>query len=465
MATAVSADHRPLSPPCPRPSSPILPPLKKRRKTVSFSMEESETKPSIHVPAAPLSPSSAASPSLLLSPVKSQPPDQLISSSATTVTLTVPTKPAPMLRPFASRPTKATPPSASPTSVLTVPPPVRSLRPEEPRKRSPSPQATPAKSPSRRGKESPRTPPVPVCLTVQNLPLDHASLVRVAYEEPTPIQPTTNQKGRPRGRPRTVSLSAPSAPSLLEEDEFDDDDDEELLEQRLKLREQLGASSLLQLASASTPDLSVLAHVAAEMDVDEDIDSEETETSDEAEEHKLEDDKVARLFPLDPGGMLVLQEHNYSKSTAFLVPPLSPASSAGQKRTKQDAAVLLPTDFHQHCVQEAPEEVIGDAQTDTPELYGMGLVGEEAEVQALSPVSKHRGTFKRKESLEKVKSKKRTRKDKENVELQPAKKQKQEHGRKQRKGKLEVRTSSLRPGFDTGSVKWRWIFRKHTHRL
>lgn len=464
MAPAASADQRPPSPPCPRPSSPILPPLKKRRKTVSFSMEECETKPSIHVPAAPLSPSSTtssvASPSLLLSPVKSQPPDQLISSSPAAVPPTAPSKPAPMLRPFASRPTKATPPSASPTSVLTVPPPVRSLRPEEPRKRSPSPQATPAKSPSRRGKESPRTPPALVCLTVQNLPLDHASLVRVAYEEPAPIAPTPNQKGRPRGRPRTVNLSAPCTPSLMEEDEYDDDvdDEEELLEQRLKLREQLGASSLLQLASASTPDLSVLAHVAAEMDADEDIDSEETETSDEAEEHKLEEDEEARVFPLDPGGILVLQEHNYSRSAAFLVPPLSPASSAGQKRTKQDtAAVLLPTDFHQHCVQEAPEEVIGDAQTDTPELYGMGLVGDgagaPAEVRVLSPVSKRRGSLKREESLEKGKSKKRTRKDKENMELQPAKKQKQEHGRKQRKGKLEVRMSILRLCFNTGFVK------------
>lgn len=236
-------------------------------------------------------------------------------------------------------------------------------------------------------------------------------------------------------------MSAPSTPSLLEEDEFDEDEDEEeLLDQRLKLREQLGASSLLQLASASTPDLSVLAHVAAEMD--EDVDSEETETSDEAEEHKLEEDAETRLFTLDPGGMLILQEHNYSKSAAFLLPPLSPASSAGQKRTKQDTAVLLPTDFHQHCVQEAPEEVIGDSQTDTPELYTMGLIGDEARDSAgahvLSPVSKRRGSFKREESLEKGKSKKRTRKDKEDVDLQPAKKQKQEHGRKQRKGKLEV---------------------------
>ncbi|XP_047656549.1 histone-lysine N-methyltransferase SETD1A isoform X2 [Tachysurus fulvidraco] len=435
MAPAVPVNHRPPSPPCPRPSSPILPPLKKRRKTVSFSMEESESKPSIHVPVAPLSPSSSASPSLLLSPVKSQPPDQLITSSPTASTLATSSKPAPMLRPFASRPTKATPPSASPTSVLTVPPPVRSLRPEEPRKHSPSPQSTPAKSPLRRGKESPRTPPTPVCLTVQNLPLDHASLVRVAYEEPGPMTLAANQKGRPRGRPRTVSMSSPSTPSLLEEDEFDEDEDEELLEQRLKLREQLGASSLLQLASASTPDLSVLAHVAAEMDGD--IDSEETETSDEAEEHKLEEDEVARLFKLDPGGMLVLQEHNYSKSAPFLLPPISPASSAVQRRQKQDAAVLLPTDFHQHCVQEAPEEVIGDSQTDTPEFYGMGLVGDEAGVRVLSPVSKRRGSFKPEESLEKGKSKKRTRKDKENVELQPAKKLKQDHGRKQKRGKLE----------------------------
>lgn len=231
---------------------------------------------------------------------------------------------------------------------------------------------------------------------------------------------------------------------LLEEDEYDDDEDE-LLEQRLKLREQLGASSLLQLASAPTPDLSVLAHVAAEMDMDDAVDSEETETSDEAEEHKLDVEDTQTLL-LDPVGMLVLQEHNYSKSTALHVPPVSPAFAAGdKKRTKPDAAVLLPTDFNQHCVQEAPEEIIGDARADTPELYGMGLIGDEAgdsaEARTFSPASKRRGSFKREESVEKGKNKKRTKKDKENVELHPPKKQKQEHGRKQKKGKLEVSTA------------------------
>ncbi|XP_062840971.1 histone-lysine N-methyltransferase SETD1A [Trichomycterus rosablanca] len=416
---AVPTGRRPPSPPCPRPSSPILPPLKKRRKTVSFTTEESEAKPPITPSAGPLSPSSssAASPSLLLSPVKSQPPDQLISSSpaATPASAAPPasTKPVPILCPFATRPDKAALPSSSPSDVLTVPPPVRSLRPEEPRK---SPQPTHAKSPSKRasGKESPRvTPAAPVCLTVQNLPMDHASLVKVAYEEPAPAAP--NQKGRARGRTRT---SSQSALSLLEGHEDDGETHPE------------------------APDLSVLARVASEMDADEEIDSEETETSDEAEEHKQDEDEEAWLLRVDPGGLFVLQEHNYTRSPSRLVPA---PHSATQKRTKQDGGVLLPSDFNQHCVQEAPEEVIGDLVEHKAlgGLSGMGLVGEAGESGALGTSPKKKGPFKREEELEKERSKKRSRSHKENVEIQPAKRQKEEHGKKQRRGKLEDREDDV----------------------
>ncbi|KTF96243.1 hypothetical protein cypCar_00003587 [Cyprinus carpio] len=434
----------PQSSPYARPPSPILllPPLKKRRKTVSFSMEESEVKPSIQ---------SSSSPSPSPSPVSQASDVPTSASPGCTPTATAPaasSKPVPMLLPFASRPndSNALTSPASPSTILTVPPPVRSLRPDEPKKSPglpPSPQTPTAKNSSKRGKDSPRTPPAPVCLTVQNLPLDHASLVKVAYEDPVHI--STTQKGRARGRTRTLSQSA-SAPHLhpaLEEEE-----DEEGLEQRLKLREQLGVSSLLQLASAPKPDLSVLADVALKMDPEADIDSEETETSDEAEEHKLEEEEgdFFAPHPRQPEGLFVLQEHNYSKTPA----PLNLTSP--QKRTKQDSTVLLPADLNQHGVQEAPEEVIGDAlaaRGEAPELYGdlsgMGLLCEardtaETQTKTLGPPHKRRGLISKEMEMEergKGKSKKRSRKDKENEELQISKKQKEKQIKKQKKRKLE----------------------------
>ncbi len=266
----------------------------------------------------------------------------------------------------------------------------------------------------------------------------------MAYEDPVPT-PTT-QKGRARGRSRTFSQSA-SGPHLhpaLEEEE-----DEEELEQRLKLREQLGVSSLLQLASAPKPDLSVLADVALKMDPEADIDSEETETSDEAEEHKLEEEEgdffaPRQPFP-DPEGLFVLQEHNYSKT------PAHPHLTSPQKRTKQDSTVLLPADLNQHGVQEAPEEVIGDAlaaRGEAPGLYedlpGMGLLCDardtaETQTKNLGPPHKRRGSItKEMEERGKGKGKKRSRKDKENEELQISKKQKEKQIKKQKKRKLEV---------------------------
>ncbi|XP_016343294.1 histone-lysine N-methyltransferase SETD1B-like [Sinocyclocheilus anshuiensis] len=438
MVTAV-----PPSSPYPRPSSPILllPPLKKRHKTVSFSMEESEVKPSILSSSSPTPVSQASDVPTSASP----------GSMSTATAPAAASKPVPMLLPFASRPSEsnALTSPASPSAVLTVPPPVRSLRPDEPKKGPglpPSPLTPTAKNSSKRGKDSPRTPPAPVCLTVQNLPLDHASLVKVAYEDPVPI--STTQKGRARGRARALSQSA-SAPHLhpaLEEE------DEEELEQRLKLREQLGVSSLLQLASAPKPDLSVLADVALKMDPEADIDSEETETSDEAEEHKLEEEEGDFFAPHprqplpDPEGLFVLQEHNYSKTPA----PLHLTSP--QKRTKQDPTVLLPADLNQHGVQEAPEEVIGEAlaaRGEAPELYGdlsgMGLLCDsrdtaETQTKTLGPPHKRRGSISKEMEMEKRgkgKSKKRSRKDKENEELQISKKQKEKQIKKQRKRKLE----------------------------
>uniref|UniRef100_H3DBT3 SET domain containing 1A, histone lysine methyltransferase n=1 Tax=Tetraodon nigroviridis TaxID=99883 RepID=H3DBT3_TETNG len=199
--TMAAPPKRPSSPPYPRPSSPVVlvPPLKKRRKTVSFSTAEHDSE---SLPAAPLSPS-----------------------------------------------------------------------PQE---------------------ESPRTsaPPLMVCRTVQNLPLDHASMCRMAFEEaPLPAPVRAGGRGRERA----------------------------------------------ELASASTADLSVLADVALKMDPDAG-DSEETETSDEAEEQKISE------------GVIVLMEHNYCK------PPVL------TERTSSKDSVLLPADLNTISgVLEAPEEVIGEA--------------------------------------------------------------------------------------------------------
>lgn len=296
-----------------------------------------------------------------------------------------------------------------------------------------SPQTSPAKASGKRGgKDPPRpsAPPVMVCRTVQNLPLDHASMCRMAFEE-APLPPPVNK--RSRGRPRTTSLSAAPCHPVREEDE------EEESEQRLRLREQMGASSLLQLASASTADLSVLADVALKMDPDAG-DSEETETSDEAEEQKMEEglfSPESLALVVSPEGVTILMEHNYCK------PPVPPAPSAA-KRTASKDSVLLPADLNTMSgVLEAPEEVIGEAlpsRGDAGEYLPAAGVLCESEGASLPPTKKTAAG--RDLELEKSISKKRRRKDKENLEVLPPKKQKEPQVKKQRKRKIEVRGTS-----------------------
>lgn len=317
-----------------------------------------------------------------------------------------------------------------------MPPPGRNQDSDESKKGPPvSPQTTPVKSPGKRGagKDSPKSPapPVMVCRTVQNLPLDHASMCRMAFEEAPPPPPVNK---RSRGRPRTTSLSASSCHSLREED------DEEESEQRLRLREQLGASSLLQLASASTTDLSVLADVALKMDPDA-ADSEETETSDEAEEQKMEETPFSPeslALVMSSEGVTVLMEHNYCKPPVLTVP-------SGTKRTSTKDSVLLPADLSTISgVLEAPEEVIGEAipSRGDPGEYvsAVGVLCEPEDAGqplSLPPSSKKMAGGKGVE-LEKDINKKRRRKDKENLEAHHTKKQKEQPGRKQRKRILEV---------------------------
>lgn len=407
---------RPPSPPYPRPSSPIVlvPPLKKRRKTVSFSTEDHDNKVHLSTAALSLPPSHVAGES------------HLHPNSAALAPSGRPTQGIQLL-PFASKPGEG--------NALIVPPPGRTQDSNESKKAAPvSPQTTPVKLPGKRvaGKDSPKspTPPVMVCRTVQNLPLDHASMCRMAFEEAPPQLPINK---RAKGRSRKTSISASSCHSLREEDE-------EGNEQRFRLREQLGASTLLQLASASTTDLSVLADVALKMDP-EAGDSEETETSDEAEEQKMEGDLFSPQtlsLVMSPEGVIVFMEHNYCRPPVLPVPP-------GTKRTssKQDS-VLLPADLNSISgVLEAPEEVIGEAlpsRGDTGEyLSAMGVLCEsEDSSQAAPPSSKKKSMVGKGQELEKDKSKKRRRKDKENLEVH-TKMQKEQPGKKQRKRKLQVR--------------------------
>ncbi|XP_058508889.1 histone-lysine N-methyltransferase SETD1A isoform X1 [Solea solea] len=423
--SATAPTKRPPSPPYPRPSSPVvlLPPLKKRRKTVSFSTDENDSKMQLLNATLSSSPSQAVGDSLLLSPGGLQ---DLPSTTAQTSS-NRPTQGIQLL-PFASKPGEG--------NALIVPPPGRTQDSDE-SKKGPyvSPQTTPVKSPGKRGagKDSPKssTPPVMVCRTVQNLPLDHASMCRMAFEEAPPPPPVSK---RSRGRPRTTSLSASSCHSLREEDE-----DEEEREQRLRLREQLGASSLLQLASASTTDLSVLADVALKMDHDAG-DSEETETSDEAEEQKMEEhifSPESLALVMNPEGIIVLLEHNYTKPPVLPAPP-----STKRTPTKQDSSVLLPADLNNISgVLEAPEEVIGEALTSRGDagesLSAVGLPSESEDVaQAVTPSSKKKSMIVKGYEHEKDESKKKRRKDKENIEALPTKKQEQP-GKKQKKRKLE----------------------------
>ncbi|XP_066579328.1 histone-lysine N-methyltransferase SETD1A [Amia ocellicauda] len=475
----------------PSPSAPVrredpspvllLPPLKKRRKTVSFSTEEESKRPdappapqpppSFLLLPPPLSPtppaSSPSSSSLLLSPVRAQPPESILTAATMTppTPVTTPTaaappskpdRPSPLLLPFSTKLGEAAAPSLRQTpphsSVLTIPPPVRSLRVDDPKKPAPAaaappspstPPPTQSKSPSRRGGKDPlaKAPPptAPICRTVLNLPLDHASLVKAPVEEPlaSPTPPPTSARGRPRGRPRTVSLSAPATPPPPPHHHHPADEwppEEAQGEHKLRLREQLGVSSLLQLAHTSAsagptlptasrlpPDLSVLADVALKLEP-EAPDSEETETSDEAEEQQQQQAELSHAPPfapehlssplplsppapppppapsVHPEGLSVWLEHNYSKPLAL--PPALPLSPQTQKKpSKQDIHILLPPDINHHSISgvlEAPEEVIGEAlppaghaKGEQSELYppltsvaGVGVLGELGDADA-----------------------------------------------------------------------------------
>nr|XP_057904379.1 histone-lysine N-methyltransferase SETD1A isoform X2 [Doryrhamphus excisus] len=407
---------RPPSPPYPRPSSPVVlvPPLKKRRKTVSFSTEEN-SKAASSTLSSPPSQAAGESP-LLLSPSRPSDPRAAAAASSARPSHGI------QLLPFASKPGEG--------NALIVPPCGRTPDSHESKRTPLSPQAAPTKVPGKRGsgKDSPKssTSPIMVCRTVQNLPLDHASMCRMAFEEAPPPSPISK---RGKGKTRPTGFSMSTCHPLKEEDEDEEDN------QRLRLREQLGASSLLQLASASTADLSVLADVALTMDP-EAGDSEETETSDEAEEQKMggglfSGEALLRVMSLE--SVVVFMEHSYSKPPLLTGPPAPKKTSS-----KQDSSVLLPADLNTISgVLEAPEEVIGEAlppRGDSGEYLGL-LCPAESSPASVSPAKKLMAS--KALELEKSKKKRSKDKDKENLEFLPAKQAKEQPSKKQKKRKLE----------------------------
>lgn len=283
-----------------RPSSPIplLPPPKKRRKTVSFSTpgEDDSTKG-----------------------VLEKLPDLAPAS------LLPPPPPLPAPTEEAQLPLVPVEPTQTPQVPLTLatPPPVASSLPPT------TFPARPAVAASRK-----REPPKASQRTISNLPADHASLVK--------CWPDELLGGRSRNRSRSRSSEAPRVPPPPEED-------------KLRMRERMGASSLLELANQ--PDLSVLADVALKMPVGAGSeDSEATETSDEAEESKAPPPPAQ---PIEANS--ILMEHNYAM--AVRVAPVTVPRKADEAPLL-GSADLLRVDLYSEPmgeVLEAPEEVVADA--------------------------------------------------------------------------------------------------------
>lgn len=279
---------------------PLLPPPKKRRKTVSFSaLGEDEIKGALEKPP------ELASPALLPPPPPPPPPPTEEAQPAL-----VPVEPT--LQPQVSLTSRAPTPVAS--SLLPATSPVK-----------------PAVSVTRK-----REPPKASQRTISNLPADHASLVKCWSDEPLPA-------GRSRNRSRSRNAEPPRAPPPPEED-------------RLRIREQMGASSLLELANQ--PDLAVLADVALKMPAGAGSeDSEETETSDEAEEPKAA--LLPSVLPLEVSH--ILQEHNYAM--AFRPAPGSAPRKSSDAVLLGSADLLQVDLYSEHIgeVLEAPEVVVADA--------------------------------------------------------------------------------------------------------
>ncbi|XP_026579380.1 histone-lysine N-methyltransferase SETD1A-like isoform X2 [Pseudonaja textilis] len=278
-----------------RPSSPIplLPPPKKRRKTVSFSAGEDEGTLGKPLELAPLG---------FLAPPPPPPPPVPTGEAQS---LLVPVEP--MLPPQVSLTSDAPvpvtctlPPTASPVKLVALPSHRREL-----------PKASKK--------------------TISNLPADHASLVKCWSED----MPT----GRSRIRSRSQILEHLRVPQPPEED-------------RLHVREQMGASSLLELANQ--PDLAVLADVALKMPAIASREDLET-TSDESLEPKC----LPPVLSLEVSS--IFMEHNYAM--AVHAAPVTVSQKHDEASMLGSAHLLQMDIYNEHIgeVLEAPEEIVPNA--------------------------------------------------------------------------------------------------------
>ncbi|XP_078064862.1 uncharacterized protein LOC144491058, partial [Mustelus asterias] len=189
-----------------------------------------------------------------------------------------------------------------------------------------------------RRREAPPSGPT----TIRNLPLDHADLVKAPSEEP-PSRP-------PRGRARQPP--SPRAPASPPEDES------------LRLKEQLGASSLLALANTAfsppTPDkgvdLAALADIALTIG-EGGADPPRPSSEEEEDLHP----RAERTFHL---------EHSYAKP-----PPRSPSARRPSARRPPPAPLPEAPDLLD-AVLEAPEVVVSAPSSGPAPFSGELEVGD-----------------------------------------------------------------------------------------
>ncbi|XP_072350870.1 histone-lysine N-methyltransferase SETD1A-like, partial [Scyliorhinus torazame] len=203
------------------------------------------------------------------------------------------------------------------------------------------------------------SPPAPT--TIRNLPLDHAALVKAPTEEP----PARASRGRNRQQ-QPARTPTPEPPEDVS----------------LRLKEQLGASSLLALANTAfsprTPDkgvdLAALADIALTIG---EAGAELALSSDDEEEEDLLP-RPERTFHL---------EHSYAKPPPRLPSPSARRASARRGPGEASRAVPSPLEGsasqrlitellsdHLDAVLEAPEEVV--APPCPPQSTGVLEVGD-----------------------------------------------------------------------------------------
>nr|XP_033802521.1 histone-lysine N-methyltransferase SETD1A [Geotrypetes seraphini] len=318
------------------PSIPLLPPPKKRRKTVSFSAafedDTAENLSDISSPF-PLTPIPPQSNSPMDKPLEDLP--NLKNEALEPPVIKSPSQPEASLLPLSSSASmRATPFSTEILNTVVPSPPPGIESPRIPSKplddadASPLPSSSPEvpSSPLLAKSELQKESPKLLQRTIRNLPIDHASLVKAWGEEMPEV----------RSRSRLRSRSSEMMGSCLTPEE-------PLSPDPLRMREQLSASSLLELANTSTFSQQPLLLNQSKNRLKEE-DSESMETSDETEEQVLNRHRCN----------LILLEHSY----AMAVKPMPVVRKVSRPEEPMDVFhIELFTDRAQE-VWEAPEEVV-----------------------------------------------------------------------------------------------------------